>query len=509
MCAITYLLFTAMLAVDLPDDVSDPRFGHFVGVEINACAVDASTDTIFVGGNFSAWERPDSSVVTRGNLIAFGPDGRILDWAPSTNGQVLGMELVGNTLYLFGYFTEVNGAHRNRVAAVSATSGVLLPFDAGIVGDAVWDGVVSGGILYLGGSFVSAGGVPRENLAAVDAVSGALRSWNPGANSVVYALAAAGSSIYAVGTFSVFGGQGRGHGGAMTSGGSLLPWDPQTDLLIRDVAVVAAGVVIGGEFGVVKGTTRSRLALVDAVTGDDAGWDLPCSGNIGDLAVSSNGLYVGGQFDAIAGMTRHGAALVTGTGSLAAWAPTSSEGDGYYAIAAGPRGVYGGAGAFYPYSRPVSPRVNRVAATWQGETFDVADLALTGKYFYANSADLPEVVLSGPATLAVTGVTVLDEQRLTGTVDFSGAPLGTYALTLTNPDGRSVTLARAVTLSQASVGSGVRIVGWNGSGGSGGCGSGVGLSGLAGLGLLLAAALRTTSGFRSFNPSQDQKNEKS
>jgi trimeric autotransporter adhesin len=54
--------------------------------------------------------------------------------------------------------------------------------------------------VYIGGHFTSVGGTARGHLAALHPTSGALFSWNPGANGVFGAFAAAtGSSHLAFG----------------------------------------------------------------------------------------------------------------------------------------------------------------------------------------------------------------------------------------------------------------------------------------------------------------------
>jgi PQQ-like domain len=67
--------------------------------------------------------------------------------------------------------------------------------------------VVSGDTVYIGGSFTHVDGVPRSRLAAIDATDGSLLPWNPGANRHVRALVAAGSRIYAGGDFLSISGQ--------------------------------------------------------------------------------------------------------------------------------------------------------------------------------------------------------------------------------------------------------------------------------------------------------------
>ena len=74
--------------------------------------------------------------------------------------------------------------------------------------------VAAGNGVYLGGAFTRATDVDgrvvaRNRLAAVDAATGALLPWNPGADKTVYAMAVAGSTVYMGGDFTRVGGAAR------------------------------------------------------------------------------------------------------------------------------------------------------------------------------------------------------------------------------------------------------------------------------------------------------------
>jgi ELWxxDGT repeat protein len=373
------------LAAAVPNTTPDGRFGHLAGTEISASAYDPASGTLYVGGLFTGWQQPDgfggTLSVTRGNLCAFAADGSVRSWAPTTDGQVYGMCLSGTTLYISGYFSQVNGVSRPLVAAISTVDGSLLPFDADITGAFVNDMVVSGGLLYFGGDFTQVHGQPRARLAAVDATSGTLAPWNPGCTGGqgITAMAASGNVIYIGGWFDHVGGQPRSNAAAVDSSGTLLAWDPnatgsENSGHIKDLKVAFGAVFAGGYFENIGGVARSRFAALDPTSGSDLGWDLPCDRAVFSISPTASDLVIGGIFSTVAGQSRGGRAIISSTGILTSWQPTPA--DGFYTIVAGNGGIYGGAGVLYAHS-PID--------STPAETFDVNkpdSLATIGGFAY-------------------------------------------------------------------------------------------------------------------------------
>jgi hypothetical protein len=88
--------------------------------------ISATGAHIFVGGGFVSIEG-----VRRKRLAAIGADGRPTAWNPGADRYV--MRLVaspdGQRLYAAGDFTNIGGAPRNLLAALSPSSDAALPFD--------------------------------------------------------------------------------------------------------------------------------------------------------------------------------------------------------------------------------------------------------------------------------------------------------------------------------------------------------------------------------------------
>src|SRR5690606_26487271 len=136
-------------------------------------------------------------------------------------------------------FTVANGA-------TPGNSATLLDWNPG-ANSSVETLAVHNNVLYAGGYFTQAGGQTRERLAALTVANGAasgnnatLLDWNPGAASIVYALAVSPGAILAGGDGGL---AGRGAALALpnvaASGhhATLLPWNPGANSRVRTLAV--------------------------------------------------------------------------------------------------------------------------------------------------------------------------------------------------------------------------------------------------------------------------------
>src|SRR5919107_203264 len=102
-----------------------------------------------------------------------------------------------------------------------------------------------GNRVYLGGDFTHVDGVPRSHLAAVDATTGALTGWDPNAGGSnpsgrAPASSPSGSRIYAGGAFTSIGGTSRGRLAAIdaSTGALVTAWNPgSANDTVRAIAV--------------------------------------------------------------------------------------------------------------------------------------------------------------------------------------------------------------------------------------------------------------------------------
>jgi hypothetical protein len=110
---------------------------------------------------------------------------------------------------------------------------------------------------------------------------------------------------------------------------ALLPWNPDADGPVRAMALSAdkKKLYVGGDFGHIGGTPAPFLALVDLKTGQvDPNFRPRLLGRVRALALAGDRLYVGGHFTSVGGPAgveprSKLAALDALTGELLPWAP--------------------------------------------------------------------------------------------------------------------------------------------------------------------------------------------
>lgn len=212
------------------------------------------------------------------------------DTAEAAGGGVYALAMAGDRVIVGGTFTRFGGRERTGVAAVLPDGTLDRTFNPGTNGRVKAVAVSEdGGTVFIGGVFSTAGGAPRSNLAAVDATTGqALAGWQAdtvGTRPDVNSLAVHGDRLY-----------------------------------------------VGGVFTGIDGTTRKRLVALDASSGDViTGFRPNPSGGVREVVVSPDGskVYAGGGFGKIGGSLRtiSVAELLASTGAATSFHPTGGSGN--------------------------------------------------------------------------------------------------------------------------------------------------------------------------------------
>ncbi len=330
----------------------DPHPGYHNPGYAEVKALSASGNTVFVGGLFSTM-----SNFPRNRIASFDKNSNLTYWNPDADAAVSTIAVSGGTVYAGGWFSRIGGQARTALAALDAATGNALDWNPSVIcgltdlkfhfplSPYVSSLVANNAVVYAAGRFTGIGGQLRDGIAALDATTGRAIEWNAGAtaapgmccglmpepipsNFVSFnALALNGSSLYAAGDFAAIGGQPRKNIAALdVMTGAATSWNPNPEtgqvISVKAIALSANTVYIGGEFDTIGSTARHSLAAIDASTAAVTDWNPNpvYTSIISALAVSGNTVYVGGNFSDMGGQNRGNlAALDAATGSATTW----------------------------------------------------------------------------------------------------------------------------------------------------------------------------------------------
>jgi outer membrane protein assembly factor BamB len=313
---------------------------------------------IFIGGDFTRVRAPGSTGPgqARNHLAALSATtGALLPWNPNANGQVRALHLGpgGATIYAGGSFTTIGGRSRLHLAAIATDGGAIRLWHANTDG-AVDALTTSSSRLYIGGAFLHVKGSTRNRLAAIGLGSTApLAAWTPHPNAEVRALALSlgGGRIFAGGDFTVLNAHAVAHFAALlvTTGG-VRPYGAHPTYPVTTIDATAGTTYIGGA------GNGGHIAAFTAVSGTRR-WSVEVDGDVQGVAVRAGAVYAGGHFNneckgnlgtgnplvcttPIA--RRHLLAVSATTGALTTWNPDLNSISGVFAVRATPQQVVAG-----------------------------------------------------------------------------------------------------------------------------------------------------------------------
>jgi uncharacterized delta-60 repeat protein len=419
------------------DGTLDTSFGNgLAGASSTVRAVAVQSDgKVVIGGDFTS-----VNGITINRVARLNADGSLdATFDPGTGASstvnVLAVQSDGKVV-IGGFFTTVNGTARNQIARLNADGTLDTSFGNGLAGagDTVQAvAVQSDGKIVIGGGFTTVNGVSRERIARLNADGTLDTSFGNG-------LAGAGSGVEAVAVQSdgkiVIGGWFTTVNGVSRNRIARLNADGTLDTSFGDglaganntvyaVAVQSDGkIVIGGAFTTVDGTTRNRIARLNADGTLDTSFGNGLAGagsGVEAVAVQSDGkIVIGGWFTTVNGVSRNRIARLNADGTL-----DTSFGDGLaganntvYAVAIQSDGkiVIGG-----NFTSVNGTTINRVARLNADGTLDTGFNPGTGANFPVWTVAIQsdgKIVIGGNFT-SVNGTTINRVARLNadGTLD--------------------------------------------------------------------------------------------
>ena len=291
---------------------------------------------ILVGGGFTTLIANNFVNWPRNRIGRLNPDGKVdADFDPGANASVFALAVQPDGKILVGGdFTLLGGGTRNRIARLNPDGSLDAGFNPGANGIITTLALQADGKILVGGEFTGLGGgagtTTRHNLGRLNADGTVDASFNPGANTLVYALAVQRSGKVVVGgTFTTLGGGGMGtttrnNIGRLNPDGSLdASFNPGANGYVSALAVQADDrIVAGGGFTTLGGggagmTARSRIGRLNADGSLDAAFNPGANNGINALSVQADGrILLGGGFTTLGGVTRNKVGRLMPDGTL-------------------------------------------------------------------------------------------------------------------------------------------------------------------------------------------------
>ncbi|MEO8086930.1 MAG: T9SS type A sorting domain-containing protein [Bacteroidota bacterium] len=345
----------------------------------------------------------------------------LLTGMPTPDGSVYSFERDGNTIYIGGFFQNVNSIPHGSLARFDAITGTLDAWNPSVDANGVTCLANAGSKLIAGGSFTAINGQTRYGICMFDLVTGNLDSWSDTAN---YASWRMGIGTY--NNYFYYAHLGQSWDCRIVcvdaNTGSFVPWQSDSLIYGNVNAIYASGsyVYVGGQF-TLNGVSSmfDNLCRFDQSTGAlDLSWHPnPVVNNFGVTAIvkTNNEIFVGGDFNTIAGQSRKGVAGFDAAGNLTSFNQTSSSyevlslyGDGDFIWVGGNSWQLGGASRY----RLAQIRISNAQATcWDASattnTWSTAQAILVkGDTVYAGPFGSPSLSVFGGNPLPLQGDTI-------------------------------------------------------------------------------------------------------
>jgi hypothetical protein len=284
------------------------------GANASVYTLCVANNQVYAGGDFTILGGNNSSRTRIGSISP--TTGLCTPWNPQIDATVRDIVATSATIYAAGSFATINGtAHRGLAGINASGSGTLTSWNVttGGPGQVVEQMILSGDTLFVCGTFSTLNGVTRGPLASVRTTSNAVTAFAPMPNDFVHTMAKRGNVIYASGYFTTIGGVGGQQfvAGVNATTGAHSGWNPnvngpQFGICADDRSVVFActkpdenGVNVGGLHGFAF--TNAQLT----------GFHLALDNSTWCVERAKNGsLLVGGLFTTVNGAARQGFAVV-------------------------------------------------------------------------------------------------------------------------------------------------------------------------------------------------------
>ncbi len=308
-----------------------------------------------------------------------------------TNGRVNDIVVMNDRVYLGGAF-DIVGPQTGHGSLTDPATGALQPGSkviSGIVNAAIPDG--SGG-WFLGGAFRTVGTRYRANVVRLGG-DGSVLPFNAPVSGTVSALALTNSGLLIGGLFTSVSGSSATNIAMVdpTTGARVTSWSATANAEVKAFALDGQRVFVGGLFTTLNGRTRRGLGALSVDSGATDVFPGVVTANVFALAVdsSSGQVFVGGDFaGASSGSSQARARLAAfdlSSGQLTSWNPGADA--AVYSLLADQTGTVYAGGAFASVGGLARNRLAAVTAAGDVTAFGAGVTGCFGTHTtgYANS----------------------------------------------------------------------------------------------------------------------------
>jgi len=294
--------------------------GSSNGVSGTVTALAVVGNEVVVGGNFTSAGGVSANRVARFNTATNTWSSLGTGSSNGVNGVVVSaLAVVGNEVFVGGDFTSAGGVSANRVARFNTQTNTWSSLGTGSsngVNNWVQALAVVGNEVYVGGWFTSAGGVSANHVARFNTQT---NTWSTlgtgsqnGVNNWVQALAVVGNEVVVGGWFTSAGGVSANYVARFntaTNTWSSLGTGSQNGVSgnVNALAVVGNEVVVGGDFTSAGGVSANYVARFNTQTNTWSTLGTGSSNGVNNtvwaLAVVGNEVVVGGDFTSAGGVS--------------------------------------------------------------------------------------------------------------------------------------------------------------------------------------------------------------
>ncbi len=311
----------------------DNTFNTGSGPNAGVRAVAIQSDgKILIGGNFTSFNGTaninriarlnTNGTIDAGFTTGTGADNSIYAVGLQSNGKII----------IAGNFQNYNGTPIVRIARLNTNGTLDNTFNPGTSADGIIRSIAiqNDDKIIIVGSFNNFNGTGRNNIARLNADGSLDATYNPGTgtNALIYTvkLQTDGKAVIG-GLFTTYNGTARACVARINTNGSLdTSFDPGTGVtggaspVVNSLDISSTGkIVIAGAFNMFNGTTRNKIALLNADGSLDNSFN-PNQGPgaaVNGLAIQPDGkVIITGAFTSYDGNTRNYIARIQANGSL-------------------------------------------------------------------------------------------------------------------------------------------------------------------------------------------------